>query len=247
MSMQGSLSPDEEKRVEDSLRRAIKLNPSFAPSFDRLAVFLGSRHRDLEEARMMGLTAITLEPSNVSYRMNVANVLMEMQQGPSAVMVLEAAAKVAKTPEESGEVENALTHVRDYLETQRHAAEEEQRMDELSDSASEPSPSSAQDPPAPRLVRRDFVGAGPHRFLTGAIHNVHCDSQKMDLSVKTTSGTITLHSDNYYKVTFTTLGFQPSGDLRPCKELEGRPAKVEYQESADKGQGTRLFSIELHK
>jgi hypothetical protein len=39
----GQLNVDDETQVESSLRSAIKLNPSFAPSYDRLAVFYGMR------------------------------------------------------------------------------------------------------------------------------------------------------------------------------------------------------------
>src|SRR3984885_7662642 len=76
ISMSSPLTTSDEARVEASLRSAIKLNPSFAPAFDGLAVFLGLHHRNLEEARMMGLTAISLDPANVGYRINVANILM---------------------------------------------------------------------------------------------------------------------------------------------------------------------------
>jgi hypothetical protein len=39
----------------------------------------------------------------------------------------------------------------------------------------------------------------------------------------------------------------PAGDLNPCKDLEGRPAKVEYLESADQSVKARALSIELQK
>ena len=43
----------DETQIESSLRTAIKLNPSFAPTYDRLAVFLGMRRRNLAEARRL--------------------------------------------------------------------------------------------------------------------------------------------------------------------------------------------------
>jgi len=249
MSMQAQLSAEEENRVEDSLRRAIKLNPSFAPSYDRLAVFLGSRHRSLEEAHMMGLKAITLDPSNVGYRMNVANVLMEMEQSQAAVMVLQAAAKLAKTPQESQWIDNALMHAKEF-QTQRERLKAEEKFmneqDKTEPAVRSPTAGSA-DTARPRLVHREFVPAGPHRFVTGVIQDVHCDSETMDLAVNAVGKTISLHSDNYYKISFSALGFQPSSDLKPCSDLEGRPAKVEYQVSVDKSVTAHLLSIELHK
>jgi Tfp pilus assembly protein PilF len=249
MSMQEVVPAGDEAQIENSLRRAIKLNPSFAPSFDRLAVFLGSRNRDLDEAHMLGLTAVSLDPSNVGYRLNVANVLMAMHRGKNAVTVLENAAKLAKTPEESQWIENALSHAQEFQAEQERIAEEERHMDEMS-KASPSVASSAQDGnqrPVPRLVRREFVASGPHHFVTGVIQDVHCELQNMDLAVSSGGKSISLHSENYYKLQYSTLGFQASGDLKPCSDLAGRPAKVEYEDSANKTELPRLLSIELHK
>jgi hypothetical protein len=43
------------------------------------------------------------------------------------------------------------------------------------------------------------------------------------------------------------LGFQPGKDLNPCTDLENRPAKVEYVESANPSVTAQIVSIELHK
>lgn len=250
MSMQDSLDASADAQVESSLRQAIKLNPSFAPAFDRLAVFLGRRRRNLDEAHMMGLTAVTLEPGNVGYRINVASILMEMGQGQNAAEVLRNAAKLAKTPEENEFVTQALIHAQDFSNAQAAVAERQRRISE-EDKPSEEGPArsseSADMPNAPRLVRRDFVPSGPHRFVTGIIQDVHCDASNIDLAVKTSAKIVNLHSDNYYRIQFSTLGFQPKGDLNPCSQLSGRPAKLEYEESADKSQTPRLLSVELHK
>lgn len=248
ISMQGHISAEEEGKVENSLRRAIQLNPSFAPSFDRLAVFLGSRNRDLQEAHMMGLSAVTLDPSNVGYRLNVANILMAMQRPKDAVVVLQNASKIAATPEQSQWIDNALMHAQEFDAQQEQIAQQERRMDEQKKGVVETAAAADSEPKAiPRLVRREFVATGPHRFVTGIIQDVHCDLQSMDLTVKTSGKTFPLHSENYYKIPFSALGFQPSGDLKPCTDLEGRPAKVEYQESTNKDDTARLISIELHK
>ena len=58
---------------------------------------------------------------------------------------------------------------------------------------------------------------------------------------------MSLHADNYYKIQFTALNFQPSGDLNPCNDLESRPAKFEYVDSADKADLPRLLAVELRK
>lgn len=249
ISMQGSLDAGAEAQVENSLRQCIKLNPSFAPAFDRLAVFLGSRQRNLDEAHMMGLTAVSLEPTNVGYRVNVASVLIQMQQPQNAVAVLRNAMKLAKTEEDNELLTRALGAAEEFSTAQAEAAERQRRLNEEAKSAEQAmSSQQASDAgPTPRLVRRDFVPSGPHRFVIGVIQAVHCIEPTMELSVKFGAKTLNFHSDDYYKVQFSALGFQPNGDLKPCEQLQGRPAKVEYVESADESEIPHLLSVELHK
>lgn len=243
ISMSGPLAAAGEARVESSLRSAIKLNPSFAPTYDRLAAFLGMRRRNLDEARLMGVTAVSLDPANVGYRINVANVLLAMGQGQNAVNVLGYAAKLAKSPQELQAVDNLLMSAQQYAAAQ---AEQSGRMNE--EAKATPAQGAAAEIDVPHLIhRKEFVPSGPHRFIVGILKAVHCDAPNLDLTVSSGTKTIALHADNYYKIQFTALNFQPSGDLKPCSDLENRPAKVEYVESADQTDAPHLISIELHK
>jgi Tfp pilus assembly protein PilF len=242
MAMSSGSSDD--AQVESSLRTAIKLNPSFAPAYDRLGVFLGMRHRDLQEAHMMGLNAVTLEPGNIGYRINVANVLMTMEHEQNAIEVLRTAAKLAKSPQDIQMVDNALMHAQEYAEVKQRMAEQNKRMQ---DQPAEPNVSTRTTNP-PRLARREpFVPHGPHRFVVGVLKNVHCDQPVLELTVTSNGKVLALHTDDYYKIQFSALGFQPSGELKPCTELENRLAKVEYVESANKSDIAELVSVELHK
>ncbi len=244
MSMSGAGDAAQQDRVENSLRAAVKLNPSFAPAFDRLAVSLAMRHKNLEEARMMGLTAVSLDPGNVGYRINVSNILMTMEKGNLAVAVLHAAEKLVKTPEESQMVADALTRAQEYADAQAQFAEHQRRVSEDLNANTGP----ASEGTVPKLKRRpQFVAKGPHRFAVGVLKSVTCDNPAMDLTVSGSGKPISLHVDNYFKVPFTALGFQPDKDLDPCTDLENRPAKVEYVESANPSVTAQIVSVELHK
>lgn len=244
MAMSGP--SEEQDKVESSLRTAIKLNPSFAPAFDRLAVSLAMRHKNLDEARMMALTAISLEPTNIGYRINMGNVYMTMQQPKNAVTVLQTAAKLAKSPADVQMAENALMHAREYAESQERF-EQEKSLYESSGAGSSQEPTPVSDSRRPTLKHRDFVGKGPHQFLVGTLKSVHCDRSAMDLTVSSKGKDVAVHADNYYSIPFSALGFQPSSDLNPCLDLENRPAKVEYVESAKPDASAQLISVELHK
>ena len=248
MAMNGARDTADQTQVESSLRAAIKLNPTFAPAFDRLAIFLAMRNKSLDEARMMELTAIGLDPANVGYRINMANVWMTMEKGQNAVDVLRFAGKVAKTPQESQMVETALIHTQEYAENQAHFAEQTRRMDEGEKSSGGAAVSMTSAGYVPHLSRRaEFVPRGPHRFLVGVLKGVHCDNPAMDLTVNSSGKLVALHVDNYFTLPFTALGFQPDKDLNPCADLENRSAKVEYVESANPNVMAHLVSVELHK
>ncbi len=128
MSMDAGAEPGDDEQVESSLRAAIKLNPSFAPAFDSLAVLEAMQHRNLDEAHMMALTAMKLEPGNAHYRMNAANVLMEMDRGKDAIVVLQNALKVAKYPAEMAMVQNSLTQTEQYLNARNRRWNNESAM-----------------------------------------------------------------------------------------------------------------------
>jgi TonB family protein len=108
----GQLNPESKSQIESSLRGAIKLNPSFAPAYDRLAVFYGAQRQNLEEAHWMILKAVELDPGNLSYWLHTANILLQMQRANDAVRVLQNAMSVAKTPEQITSVQNLLEEAR---------------------------------------------------------------------------------------------------------------------------------------
>jgi len=246
ISMNAGANPGDDAQVESSLRAAIKLNPSFAPAFDRLAAFEGMRRRNLDEAHMMALAATQLDPGNVGYRVTGANVLLQMERAKDAVAVLRGALRLAKSPEETAMIQNFLTYAEEYAiaqeqekERQRRSADELKTNTQLNAVSTDVSNADAEtaegEPPK-----------GPHRFVVGTLLNVHCHTPGIEFTVKAKGKTIALHSGNYYKIAFSTLGFAPKGDLNPCEDLGGRSAKVEYVESSSK-LAAYVVAVELHK
>jgi len=94
--------------IESSLQTSIKLNPEFAPAYDALAMFYGSRDTKLSEAHVLNAHAIELEPGKLSYRLNAASVLSQQKQYQRAMDVLRAASKVAKTPDENALIDKRI-------------------------------------------------------------------------------------------------------------------------------------------
>jgi len=248
MSMNSGAGTSQQDQVESSLRTAIKLNPSFAPAYDMLAAFLGMHHKNLDEARLMALNAISLDPGNIRYRINVANVLLTMEKSQDAIQVLSVAAKLAKTPAESQMAADALTRAQEYADAQAKFAERQRQYTSEQDGNASVNLSDKTAEPIATLKRRpEFVPKGPHRFAVGVLKSVTCSNPGLDLTVSSKGKDLPLHVDNYYNVSFSALGFEPSQDLNPCTDLENRPAKVEYVESANSFVAAQIISVELHK
>ncbi len=240
ISINAGTTSGTDAQLESSLRAAIKLNPSFAPAYDSLAVLEARGRLNLDEAHMMALSAVQLEPGNAGYRVNAANVLMQMDRGKDAVTVLQGALKVAKTPEETAMVRNSLTQAEQYLSARTRQAQEIQAnvqanatyVAEVNDDVAAP---------------EEELPKGPHHFVVGTLQDVHCHGPAIELTVASKGKTMAAHRGNYYKIQFTSLGFSPTGDLSPCKDLEGRPAKVEYIDPGVPPATAYVVAIELHK
>jgi len=247
ISMNAGASPGDDAQVEASLRAAIKLNPSFAPAFERLAAFEGMRHRNLDEAHLMALTATQLDPGNAGYRVTGANVLLQMERVKDAVAVLHGALRVAKSPEETAMVQNFLMHAEEYATAREQEKEQSRRLAQELKPNTQTNAASAGEGNANAGAPAEALPKGPHRFLVGTLQNVHCHDSGIDLTVAAHGKTMALRSGNYYKIEFTALGFTPKGDLSPCKDLEGMSAKVEYVGSSAEPAAAYVVAIELHK
>ncbi len=243
--------PVDDSLVEASLRTAIKLNPTFAPAFDRLAAFEGMLRQNLEEAHMMSLSAVELDPGNVGYRITAANLLMQLQRSEDAANVLRIALRMAKTPSETAMVQGFLTQVEQYTNARQRATAQNRR------SATEPmdnAPANVEtvetadgDVEAPDVDEPEEVPKGPHHFLSGTLHDVQCHTQKIDMVIAAQGKTMPLHAGNFYKIQYTALGFTLQHDLNPCRDLEGKSAKVEYIESSSDSKVLYVAAIEIHK
>jgi predicted Zn-dependent protease len=242
----GQLDSENKSQVENSLRTAIKLNPSFAPAYDQLAVFYGMRRENLDEAHTLVLNAVQLDPGNLHYRLSTANILLQMQRPTDAIAVLQNAASLAKTPDEVGSVQNLLEAAQQY-QASRQQLEQSRATQEIQSSGTQ-GQSSAQATLSTAKQPAPEEPHGPRFGVKGTIKDVQCSLPAiMELKVEGDGKTLPLHSNNYFKIQFTALNFTPGGELHPCTDLEGMNANVEFFEAFGKSSEGQIFSIELRK
>ncbi len=249
-----------EADVESSLRTAIKLNPKFAPAYDQLAVFYGMHHEKLDEAHVLNLQAIALEPGNLTYWLNSANILMETGRDTDALAVLQKAVGLAKTPEQLALVQEHITQAQQFQTVRNQATEANRRpaenvpatdvVDQDSPPAltrrAQPVPADPLPPPKPKYLSEE-----PHGLkgtAQGVIKDVHCTPPSLlELKVEGTGKRMSLYSNNYFKVAFSAANYKPEGDLNPCTDLEGKKARVQYSETVNQSVDGQILSVELSK
>jgi Tfp pilus assembly protein PilF len=246
ISMQSG-GTDHDAAVEASLREALKLNPAFAPSYDRLAVFYGMRHKQLDEAHSLSLRAVELDPSNISYRMNAANVLVESDQYQYAINVLTASIKVARTPEEVAALENRIKELEGFEARREQPAKANQQLAEnvriRATDITIHNSAIAKPPKHPTEELR-----GPKYIVTGVIRGVQCTYPAViEFKVQAAGKSFDVYSNNYFKVDFTAANFTPKQDIHPCADLEGFKARIEYSPVSDKSVDGQIASVQLSK
>jgi tetratricopeptide (TPR) repeat protein len=167
LSIQESAQGQDAPQVESSLRAAIKINPNFAPAYDALGGFYGMRGERLEEARILELQAVELEPNNVRFRVNMGNLLLRMQRGDDALKVGELALEMAKTPEDTAMAETFLESAQKYQEylasVKRIRARAEAEKKEADDLGQNTDADSVDNPPHSEANSDSSPTRGTHR------------------------------------------------------------------------------------
>jgi tetratricopeptide (TPR) repeat protein len=259
----GPAGQEEDPDIESSLRTCIKLNPAFAPAYDALARYYMRDPAKTNEAHMLNIRAIILEPDNIGYRLNAALILANAQRYDDALSVLKAASRVAKTPEQVVSIQTRIGQIEQY----QAAVARNQQMEK--DAGTQPAATIVTDTRTMTITRADgskFVlkpdspqqtprypteaPTGQRHTVRGVLRSVHCTYPAiLTLSVDPSgkAQAVDLYRNDFKLIEFSALNFTPKGDLNPCTDIEGLKAKVEYAEVSDKSIAGQIVSVELSK
>jgi len=246
--------------IEQSLRTSIDLNPRFAPSCDALAHFYATRHERLDEAHMLNLKAVSLEPESIAFRQNTAEVLAESGKFDSALSVLKTTLPLAKTPSETQMLTLRISQLERYQASvaaadsalkQRSAVSTSTETSVTVDSSGRRTiriaPAPDDEPPYPA-----GTPTGPHRTVSGVIHAVKCTypavlTLTLESTGKAPAKPVTLYTNNYYKVTFFAPGTDPDAEIVPCTGIDGSKASIDFAEVTDPRVAGQILAITLIK
>jgi len=246
--------------IEKSLLSSIEFNPKFAPSYDSLAYFYSSRHEKLEQAHHLTVQAVSLEPENLMYRINAAQILVESQDFRDALLVLQAAVHIAKSPRETEMVQERIEQIREHQERMEsankviaNAAASGTSVTMVTTDGNGVRTIPLAPPPAEEPKYPTGAPGAQHK-ASGVIHAVKCSypsvlTLSLEVSGKAAvSGkALTLYSNNYFNIPFSTLGYLAKGDLSPCSQLEGMKANITYGDVTDVRVVGQIVSVELVK
>lgn len=237
--------PSNSNEVEASLRAAIRLSPNFAPAYDLLAGLLAVKHANLDEAHILSVHAIELDPRNVAYRMNASSVLMTMSRYDDAASVLRSAEKVTTS---TGELGMIRSREKQIASIQALGARPGAMITAPPKGVVQIETAEAITPveQAPKHPTEPSTGA--KHTVIGVIRGVACSYPAvLEFNVEGAKKPVSLYSNNYMKIDLSVLGFTPNGDMNPCRDFEGMKARVQYAETSDKTVDGQVVAVELRK
>jgi tetratricopeptide (TPR) repeat protein len=245
--------------IEKGLSEAIRLNPGFAPAYDRLAMEYMTRGDRLDEAYKLAVKAIELDPSNFSYRMDAVTVLSAMGNFADAEKVLNALAKMTVNPEQEAEVGRRLAEMK-QMQTVGRPAGTVKYVQPGTAPAGEPggvvdvAPAGnqgqvvevAKETPPKHPTE---PATGPKHSMEGVIGGVTCSyPYVIEFRVEGAGKTVTVYSNDYSNLDVTAAGSTGlEGGVDPCRDFAGRTAWVEYRESSDKTVDGQVTAVEIRK
>lgn len=227
----------DDSQVEADLRAAISVNPNFAPPYGQLAWFLAERNQNLPEAFAYGQRAVTLEPANVSYQLDMAQVLVHMQRFDEAQRLAVHARDGASDPQQRAHAQEFVDYVQRVREYQARSTAAASGQGNAADAAAGGS----------RMARPSKAEPTVSTKIQGKVKDATCDGKEMTLTLTVRDVDFNLHARDYSRVSFNEGTPFENGKFDPCTQLSGRDAEVHFIMVENKPYDGEIQSIEIQK
>jgi tetratricopeptide (TPR) repeat protein len=238
--------------AERQLRAVIALNLQFAPAYRALSYVL-QKKSNLPQALEMAKMAAMLEPLDLNYKLNVANISLGLGDLDRALSISQRVAAVATAELDRAKAEEIIAAVRQEHFWGNNAVDGKQDVRETS--ALEGSavnagtgggrvnaPDSAKGGGLAEIARLAVDGSVV--TLEGMVRSVKCrPPAEANLVFEVNGVVVTLHTDDYASVEFKTAGFSQRKTLEPCRDLQGMRVSIEYRVDPGKHLSGAIKSI----
>lgn len=225
-------------RAEQALRRAMALNPAFAPAYAVLARLLLYSYRQLEEAQRLAERAVALEPGTFSYQATLARILLARGEPDAARRVVDrmrSGVRSEADQKQLAELEAAIVSYQNQLARQPAAPLPSQAgAEKLARAEPKPPAANPPGPPAGRRVQAE-----------GTITEVACRGRQMELRLDFGGLFLRLQAADYEAIEYLASRWQPPANFLPCQHLKDRRAKITYVVVQEKPFRGEIVSIEV--
>jgi hypothetical protein len=191
----------------------------------------------LPEALELARKAASLEPADLSHRINIGRILLMMDKDNEAYATAVQVMAIAKSDADRGEAESLLFAINKRRET---SIEENRRAEAIKQEFKKMEEGRARDKELEEQIRAQAAmrqeAAAPAPVKTGAalkasgiIRSVKCDYPAvMDVVLDENGKLQKLHADNYYQVEYWAVGSSGKNGFEPCDELAGSRVEIEF-------------------
>lgn len=227
----------ERELVEGYLRKALTIDPNFAPACRMLSVVLAMQQNGLPEALELARKAASLEPANLSHRIHIGIILIAMGKEDEASALAERILAIAKTDEDRLEAESLRSQIKGQRErtlgakrSAKAVEEERQKMEErrLRDEKLEERLRAQEEQRSPAADAAP-IKTGSAVKAAGIILSVKCEYPAvMDVVLDSGGKLQKLRADNYYQVQYWAIEAPGKTGFQPCEELDGKHVEIEF-------------------
>ncbi len=229
-------------RAEQALRRAITLNPTFAPAYATLARLLLRNYRQLDDAQRLAERAVALEPGTFSYQATLARILLARGEPEAARRIADRMRIGVRNEAEQrqlAELDAAIVSYQNQLARQQAARLPAPTVRENPAPAMPATPTA--NPPAPPPA----PFSGRRIKAEGTITEVVCRGRQMELRLDFGGLFLRLRASDYEAVEYLALRWQPPPNFLPCQHLKDRKAEITYVVVQEKPFRGEIVSIEV--
>ena len=231
-----------------SLEKAIKINPQFAPAYEWLSQAYSRSPKTQVQAVNAAIQAVKLDPATLPYSINLTYLLINSNRFSEAHIMMNRIQTAAGSQSEK-EMANSILHRLEQAEQQV-----------ANTSSGRPLPSSQANAPDTESARETKAGGSPapqalqegpvqlkFRGLAadGPISAADC-SKKPDffINVDLGKGPVSFHAADFAKISLSWADGSPEPTLNSCSQWKGRKVKVWFSATPGKeyaGEITKLF------
>jgi tetratricopeptide (TPR) repeat protein len=254
LTTQNSLDQESIALAEESLQRALELNPEFGYAAAALAGLYANQEDKLDQALLLATRAVELNPSEVSNYITLGHILLRLNRADEAQSAGQRALRAAQNPREESLAQSFLGDVqraKEFRAEQKRTEAEDRAAQEKWDRLLEERRKSSPQRPREGLAGPGFPasevempGANLRSRVEGRIIELSCaPTGGMKLTIELPSYKLELHADNFHQIEFLTGARNRSDSFDPCTQILGMKAQVTY--AIDEPHAGEIFSIEL--